>query len=81
MFSDGQDKPEDFKEVWGSEATVTSAGEVLAQEGAVRLYEIVTPGKNTLQRNSRALKPWQRQEVLSDQTGSDCSTLAQESMG
>lgn len=32
---------------WGSGATMTSVGAALSQEGAVRLYEIVTPARNT----------------------------------
>lgn len=58
MFRAGQGKTAGSEVVWGSGATVSSVGAVLSQEGAVRLYEIVTPRKNTLQGNSnRALKP------------------------
>lgn len=32
---------------WGSGATVTSVAAASSQEGAVRLYEIVTPARNT----------------------------------
>lgn len=62
---------------------MTSVGAVLSQEGAVCLYEIVTPDKNPLQRNSRALNPerGRRQEVLSAQAGRDHSRLAGEGMG
>lgn len=63
---------------------MTSVGAVLSQEGAVCLYEIVTPDKNLLQRNSsRALNPerGRRQEVLSAQAGRDHSRLAGEGMG
>lgn len=70
MFRAGQGKPAGSQVVWGSGATVSSVGAVLSQEGAVRLYEIVTPRKNTLQGNSnRALKPWEGQETR----GPECS--------
>lgn len=32
---------------WGSGVTVTSVEAASSQEGAVRLYEIVTPARNT----------------------------------
>lgn len=52
MLRDGQGNTEGLEVVWGSGAAVTSVGAVLSQEGAVRLFEIFTPAKTTLQRNS-----------------------------
>lgn len=48
---------------------MTSVDVVLSQEGAVRLYEIVTPDENTLQGNSnRVPKPCEGQEVRGDRS-------------
>lgn len=47
MFRDGQGNTEGLEVGWGSGATVTSVGAALSQEGAVHLYEIVTPARHT----------------------------------
>lgn len=66
-----RDKTEGLEVVQGSAAAVTSVDMVLSQEGAVRLYEIVTPGGNTLRGNSnRAPKRCEGQEARGDHSRS-----------